>query len=108
MSSAVFDEAVQQHHDVAFQCEQYSRDTRIQPDPHFPDIAIQMCYQRHSERPAELHGLYIFAYGFIVCRRKSTQPLTNRLIAGIGLKEADFQGRLFHVAFQRRTLIYWH
>ena len=65
---------------------------------HFPYIAIQMRYQRHSERPAELHGLYIFAYGFFVCRRESTQPFTNRLIAGIGLEEADFQGGLFHVA----------
>ena len=61
-----------------------ARDAVGQANADFPQVTIQFANQRHSERPAELHGLYIFAYGFFVCRRKSTQPFTNRLITGIG------------------------
>jgi hypothetical protein len=38
----------------------------------------------------------IFTYGFLVSRRESTQPFSNRLVAGTSLEEANFQGWLFH------------
>lgn len=60
-------------------------------------VAVQMCNQRHTQRPAELNSLYVITYDFLVFREESVQPLANRLVAGICLEEPNFQGWLSHV-----------
>lgn len=62
-------------------------------DADFPQILVQFSHQRHTQRPAILDGLDIFAYDLSVWWGQFLQPIANRLIARIASEKPDFKFR---------------
>jgi hypothetical protein len=52
---------VQKNHPSLAGGEKDSRDAVSQADADFPQTLVELADERHSERPAELHGLDVFA-----------------------------------------------
>ncbi|MDP2993738.1 MAG: hypothetical protein Q8N46_01310 [Anaerolineales bacterium] len=52
---------MQKNHGLALVGKQDTGNTIAQFGPDFPNFAAQMIGQRHSQGPAELHGLDVFA-----------------------------------------------
>ena len=48
---------MQEHHRLAFQYEQNTGDAVFQLDTNFPDVAAQMAYLWHAQRPSKLNRL---------------------------------------------------
>lgn len=63
------------------------------PAAHFPQTRFHLAHQRHAERPAELHGLDVFADRLAILAFEVAQPVTHRLIARRGGIEVNLQDR---------------
>jgi len=61
-----------------------------------PQVFGQFADQRHTQRPAELHRLDIFANSAPFTGRQSLQPFAYRFITAVGGKESNVQGGRVH------------
>ena len=69
--------------------EKGSRDPGGKTSSHLPEAAAEIAHERHSERPAELHGFDIFADHFPFSGRQLFEPDTDWFHAGLGGEEND-------------------
>lgn len=78
---------MQQDNIAAHYGEQHTGDSPVKVDANFPEILAHFAYQRHSNGPADLYGLYVCANSSAILCAKAFKPFPNWLVTGIRSKE---------------------
>jgi len=87
---AIFlDETVQQHDFAIMDHKKRSRDFAFQAGPYLPQSAAKGIHQWFANGPRKLGRQDVLANALSLLLRQFSKPVSDRLIAGLGLKEHD-------------------